>query len=45
MENSGYMKIPVNRGISSRNSCDDKSTSAVVVPHMYFNFVPETITE
>ena len=45
MENSGYMKIPVNRGISSRNSCDDKSTSAVAVPHMYFNFVPETITE
>ena len=37
-------EIPVNRG--STNSCDDKSTSAVVVPHIYLiDFVPETITE
>ena len=38
-------EIPVNRGSSSTNSCDDKLTSAVVVPHIYLNFVPETITE
>ena len=38
-------EIPVNRGGSSRNSCDEKLTSAVVVPHIYLNFVPETITE
>ena len=37
-------EIPVNRG--STNSCDDKSTSAVVVPHIYLiDFVPETIAE
>ena len=38
-------EIPVNRGSSSTNSCDDKLTSAVVVPHIYLNFVPGTITE
>ena len=38
-------EIPVNRGNSSRNSCDDKLTSAVVIPHIYLNFVFETITE
>ena len=38
-------EIPVNRGSSSRNSCDDKLTSAVVVPHVYLNFLSETITE
>ena len=38
-------EIPVNRSSSSTNSCDDKLTSAVVVPHIYLNFVPETITE
>ena len=39
-------EIPLNRGSSSsRNSCDEKLTSAVVVPHIYLNFVPETITE
>ena len=38
-------EIPVNRGSSSRNSCDEKLTSAVVAPHIYLNFVPETITE
>ena len=38
-------EIPVNRSGSSRNSCDEKLTSAVVVPHIYLNFVPETITE
>ena len=38
-------KIPVNRGSSSTNSCDDKLTSTVVVPHMYLKFIPETLTE
>ena len=38
-------EIPVNNGSSSRNTCDDKLISAVVVPHIYLNFVPETITE
>ena len=38
-------EIPVNRGSSSTNSWDDKLTSAVVVPHIYLNFVPGTITE
>ena len=38
-------EIPVNRGNSSRNSCDDKLTSALVIPHIYLNFVFETITE
>ena len=36
----------MNRGSGSfTNSCDEKLTSAVVVPHIYPNFVPETITE
>ena len=38
-------KIRVNRGSSSTNSCDNKLTSTVVVPHKYLNFVPESITE
>ena len=38
-------EIPVNRGSSSTNSCDDKLISALVVPHIYLNYVPETITE
>ena len=38
-------EIPVNRGSSSTNSWDNKLTSAVVVPHIYINFVPEKITE
>ena len=38
-------EIPVNRGSSSRNSCEDKLTSAVVIPQIYLNFVFETITE
>ena len=44
-EKLNSFEIPVNRGSSSTNSCDDKLTSAVVVPHIYLNFVPETITE
>ena len=43
--NLNSFEIPVNRGSSSTNSCEDKLTSAVVVPHIYLNFVPETITE
>ena len=38
-------EIPVNRGSTSTNSCDDKLISAVVVPRIHLNFVPETITE
>ena len=38
------LEIPVNRG--STNSCDDNSTSAVAVPHIYLiDFVPKIITE
>ena len=43
--NLNSFEIPVNRGSSSTNSCEDKLTSAVVVPHIYLNFVPETKTE
>ena len=38
-------EIPVNRGSSSTNSCDDKLTSSIMAPHIYLNFVPGTITE
>ena len=38
-------EITVNRGGSSGNSCDEKLTSAVVVPHIILNFVPGTVTE
>ena len=44
-EKLNSFEIPANRGSSSTNSCDDKLTFAVVVPHIYLNFVPETITE
>ena len=38
-------KIPVNRGSSSTNSCDDKLTSSIIAPHIYLNFAPETMTK
>ena len=44
-EKLNSFEIPANRGSSSTNSCDDKLTFAVFVPHIYLNFVPETITE
>ena len=44
-EKLNSFEIPVNRGSSSTNSCGDKLTFTVVVPHIYLNFVPETITE
>ena len=43
-EKLNSLEIPVNRG--STNSCDDNSTSAVAVPHIYLiDFVPKIITE
>ena len=38
-------ETPVNRGSRFISSCNDKLTSAVVVPNIYLNFIPETITE
>ena len=43
--NLNSFEIPVNRLSSSRNSSDYKLTSAVAVPHICLNFVPETITQ
>ena len=43
-EKLNSLEIPVNRG--STNSCNDNSTSAVAVPHIYLiDFVPKIITE